>query len=91
MTKRHLEAKTIEWTQYVKQLPPEPEPKLECTEEQLIEMAIRADEAPAGYYAAFECGDRMHAAKVARRFRVLFPGYMCVASKWVVYVLAVGD
>lgn len=81
--------KSIEFTQYVKTLPPEPERLAECSDDQLIEMAIRADEAPAGYYAAFECGNNMHAVKVALRFRKLFPGYMCVASRWMVYVLAV--
>lgn len=83
-----IQAKTIEFKQYVRTLPPEPERRLECTDEQLIEMALRADEAPPGYYAVFECGDRMHATKVARRFRMAFPGYMCVASRWAVYVLA---
>jgi len=86
---QRIEAKTIEFKQYVKMLPAEPERKLECTDDQLLEMAMRADEAPAGYYAAFECADRMHAAKVERRFRVLFPGYMVVSSRWMVYVLAV--
>lgn len=82
--------KNIEFKHYVSVLPPEPEPTLELSDDQLMEMAIRADEAPSGCYAAFECADRMHAAKVARRFRVIFPdGYMVVASRWMVYVLAV--
>jgi hypothetical protein len=88
--KTYAGAKSIEFKQYVRMLPVEPEPLLECTDDQLMEMGIRADEAPAGYYAAFECADRMHAAKVARRFRVMFPdGYMVVSSRWMVYVLAV--
>jgi len=82
-------AKTVEFKQYVHVLPYEPERLLECSDDQLMEMAIKADAAPAGYYAAFECADRMHAAKVARRFRVIFPdGYMVVSSRWMVYVLA---
>ena len=83
-----VEPKNIEFSRYVKQLPSAPPKRLECTDEQLIEMAIRADEAPAGFYAVFECADRMHAAKVAHRFKAIFQNYMCVSSGYHVYVLA---